>query len=80
VAAQQAEQTLPLLTDEERALLDILVASATAKTAARLSAASGLSKEAVVGALDTLRAKGLVTSFNTVVASYGARFPGLEVR
>ncbi len=80
VAAQQAEQTLPLLTDEERALLDILVASATATTATQLSACSGLSKEAVVGALDALREKGLVTRFNTVVESYGALFPGLEVR
>jgi hypothetical protein len=72
------EATTPL-GEEEKRLLDILVASRSSRTAAQLSTTSGLPKEQVVGALGSLRAKGLVTRFNTLVESYGARFPGVEV-
>jgi DNA-binding IclR family transcriptional regulator len=80
VAAQQPAQALAALTDEEKTLLDLLVASGAAKTAAQLSTASGLPKETVIVAVDGLRSRGLVTRLNTVVESYRAAFPGLEVR
>ena len=76
---QQAERTLSVLTDQERLVLDALVISAAARTAAQLSAASGLSREQVANALESLRARGLVTQFNTLIESYGACFPGLEL-
>lgn len=76
---QQAEQSLSALTDQERTVLDVLVTSAAARTAAQLSAASGLPREQVASALESLRVKGLVTQFNTVIESYGARVPGLEL-
>ena len=79
-AQQQAAQTLSALTDHERLVLDVLVTSEAARTAAQLSTASGLSREQVAIALESLRVKGLVTQFNTVIESYGARFPGLELR
>ena len=79
-AEQQAAQTLAALNEQERAVLDVLMASATARTAARLSGVSGLTREQVAIALESLRVKGLVTQFNTVIESYGARFPGLELR
>jgi hypothetical protein len=77
---RQAAQTGAALNDEERALLDVLMASATARTAAQLSASTGLSREQVATALESLRVQGLVTRFNTLIESYGARFPGLELR
>ncbi len=79
-AQRQAAQSLSALTDQERLVLDVLVTSQAARTAAQLSAASGLSREQVVIALESLRVKGLVTQFNTVIESYGALFPGLELR
>jgi DNA-directed RNA polymerase sigma subunit (sigma70/sigma32) len=79
-AEQQAAQTLAALNEQERAVLDVLMASATARTAAQLSAASGLSREQIATALESLRVQGLVTQFNTLIESYGARFPGLELR
>ncbi len=79
-AQEQAAQSLSALTDQERLVLDVLVTSAAARTAAQLSAASGLSREQVAIALDSLRVQGLVTQFNTLIESYGARFPGLELR
>jgi predicted transcriptional regulator len=77
---QQAAQASPALTDQEKAVLDVLMASPTARTAAQLSAASGLSRDQVANAIAGLRVQGLVTRFNTVIESYGARFPGLELR
>ena len=77
---QQAAETLSALTDQERAVLDVLIASATARTATQLSAASGLPRDEVANAIESLRVQGLVTRFNTVIESYGARFPGLELR
>jgi hypothetical protein len=76
---QQGAPDLSALTDQERAVLEILVASATARTAAQLSAASGLPREQVASALESLRVKGVVTLLNTVIESYGARFPGLDL-
>ena len=72
---QQAAQAPPALTDQERAVLDLLVASTTARTVAQLSAASGLPRDQVANAIESLRVQGLVTRFNTVIESYGARFP-----
>ena len=79
-AQQQAAQSPSALTYQERLVLDVLVTSQAARTAAQLSAASGLTREQVATALDSLRVQGLVTQFNTVIESYGARFPGLELR
>ena len=77
---QHAPQVLSTLTDQERTLLHILVVSATARTASQLSAASGLSRDQVASTLESLRVQGLVTRYNTVIESYGALFPGLELR
>jgi predicted transcriptional regulator len=71
--------TAAVLSDEERKLLDLLVSCGAARTPAQLSAGCGLEREQVAQALDSLRAKGLVTRLNTVVESYTARFPGVEV-
>jgi predicted ArsR family transcriptional regulator len=79
-AQRQAAQSLSVLTDHERLVLDVLLTSQAARTAAQLSAASGLSREQVVTTLESLRVQGLVTQFNTLIESYGARFPGLELR
>lgn len=67
------------ITADERAVLEILVACRTARTAAQLSAGCGLARDRVTGALDGLRSRGLVTRVNTLVESYVARFPGIEV-
>jgi DprA winged helix domain len=79
-AQQQAAETPSALTDQERTLLDILKASTTARTTAQLAADSGLPRDQVASMLESLRVKGLVTLFNTVIESYGARFPDLEMR
>ena len=60
-------------------MLHALLACETGGTAAQLAAGSGLTREQVANALQDLRAKGLVTCLNTVVASYAARFPGIRV-
>ena len=73
-----AETPLVLAADE-RAVLDILVGCGEARTAAQLAGGCGLPRDQVARALADLRAKGLVTRFNTLVESYAARFPGLEV-
>ncbi len=67
-----------LSTDEELVLYALL-ACESGGTAAQLAAGSGLTREQVASALQDLRAKGLVTCLNTVVASYAARFPGIRV-
>ena len=60
-------------------MLETLVACGSARTVAQLCASSGLDRGQVAGTLESLRAKGLVTRFNTLVESYAARFPGIEV-
>jgi DNA-binding MarR family transcriptional regulator len=80
VAAQPSAPEIPLaLTAEEKSLLETLVACGTARTVAQLCASSGLDRGQVIGMLKSLRAKGVVTRFNTLVESYAARFPGIEV-
>ncbi len=69
----------PPLSDHEKVILEILVSCKTSRTQAQLSSASGLGRGVVVGALESLREKGLVIGFNTLVESYAARFPGIEV-
>jgi hypothetical protein len=79
-AAQPAAPEIPLaLTDEEKTVLETLVACKAARTVAQLCASSGLDRGQVTGTLESLRAKGLATRFNTLVESYAARFPGIEV-
>jgi hypothetical protein len=67
------------ITADEKTVLEILVAGGTAKSMAQLALSSGLGREGVAGVLEGLRAKGLVTRVNTLVESYAARFPGIEV-
>jgi hypothetical protein len=68
-----------VLAADERTVLDILVGCGEARTAAQLVGSCGLPRDQVAQALADLRTKGLVTRFNTLVESYAARFPGLEV-
>ena len=71
---------IPLaLTAEEKSVLETLVVCRAARTVAQLCASSGLDRGQVTGTLESLRTKGLVTQFNTLVESYAARFPGVEV-
>jgi hypothetical protein len=67
------------LTVEERSVLETLVACGTARTIAQLCAGAGLSRGQVASSVESLRSKGLVTRFNTLVESYAARFPGIQV-
>jgi DNA-binding MarR family transcriptional regulator len=67
------------LTVEEKSVLQTLVGCGSARTVAQLCASSGLDRGQVTGTLESLRAKCLVTRFNTLVESYAARFPGVEV-
>jgi DNA-binding MarR family transcriptional regulator len=78
-ASQPAADQAPVVTPEEKKVLDILLSSRTGRTVSQLSSRSGLPRDQVASALESLRAKGLVTRFNTLVESYAARFPGLEV-
>jgi hypothetical protein len=79
-AAPSSVPESPLaLAAEERAVLEILVTCGTARTMAQLCASAGLSRGQVASTVESLRAKGLVTRFNTLVESYAARFPGIEV-
>ena len=75
-----SDAAIPLvLAADERAVLDVLVACGEARTAAQLVGSCGLPRDQVAKALAELRTRGLVTRFNTLVESYAARFPGLEV-
>jgi hypothetical protein len=67
------------LSADERAVLEVLVDCGTSRTEAQIAAKCGLPRENVAGGLEALRAKGLVSRFNTLVESYAARFPGVEV-
>ena len=66
------------LTAEEKSVLETLLACGTARTIAQLCVGAGLSRGQVVSTVESLRAKGLVTRFNTLVESYAARFPGID--
>lgn len=77
--SRPAEAQHLVLTDDEKTVLDFLVLCRTARTVAQVCAGAGLGRKQAVDSLDSLRAKGLVTRFNTLVASYAARFPGVEV-
>lgn len=68
-----------VLSADERAVLEELMGCKTGRTVAQIAAGCALPRENVSCALDELRARGLVTRFNTLVESYAARFPGLEV-
>ena len=69
----------PVLNDDEKNVLNALVKCSASQTAGQLSASCGLTREQVAIALESLRAKGLVTRHNTLVESYASRFPGVEV-
>jgi hypothetical protein len=68
-----------VLSPDERAVIEVLVDCRTSRTEAQIAAKCGLPRESVAGGLESLRAKGLVSRFNTLVESYAARFPGVEV-
>lgn len=76
---KSGSDTTVVISDEEKQVLDLLVSCGAARTPAQLSSACGLGREHVAQALDGLRAKGLINPLNTVVESYTARFPGIEV-
>lgn len=78
-AAGQAAPPQLVLNQQEKSVLDFLVACKGGKTAAQVAAGTQMDREEVVAALDSLRKRGLVTRFNTLVESYAARFPGVEV-
>ncbi len=69
--------TSTALSDAERGVLDVLLASKGSRTITQLSASCGLDKKQITSALENLHSKGLITRLNTVVASYAARFPGV---
>jgi len=79
VTQPPAPEIPPALTIEEKSVLATLVACKTSRTVAQLCTSCSLGRGQVTASLDSLRAKGLVTRFNTLVESYGARFPGMEV-
>ena len=62
----------------ERLVLDTL-GEATSMTSGQLRVQTGLTPEELASALDSLRAKGVVASLNTVVESYRSRFPGVSL-
>jgi DNA-binding MarR family transcriptional regulator len=74
-----ASESAADLSADEKSILEVLVSCGSARTIAQLCATSGMDREQVTPVVEGLRAKGLVTRFNTLVESYGARFPGLEV-
>jgi len=78
-APAPANHTPPSVSPDERALLAILVDCKTARTVGQLCSVSGLDREQIIPALAGLRSKGLVSRYNTVVESFAARFPGIEV-
>jgi DprA winged helix domain len=79
-AVQPATQdSPPTLTAEEKSVLETLMACGTARTVAQLCASSGLDRKQVASTLADLRTKGLVTRFNTLVESYAARSPRVDV-
>jgi predicted transcriptional regulator len=77
-SAEVSESALALSADEKM-VLQALVSCGGARTIAQLCASCGMDREQVAPVVESLRAKGLVTRFNTLVESYGARFPGVEV-
>jgi hypothetical protein len=70
---------LPVLADEEAAVLDLMSQSGHCLTFGTIRSRSGLETEQVRAVLESLRANGLVVRLNTVVESYASRFPGLDV-
>jgi hypothetical protein len=68
-----------VLSAHEKAVLEVLMECGTSRTEAQIAAKCGLPRDIVAGSLETLRTKGLVSRFNTLVESYIARFPGVEV-
>jgi hypothetical protein len=82
IGGEAVGQTPPpqlVLSQQEKSVLDFLVACKDGKTAAQIGAGAHMDREEVAAALDSLRKRGLVTRFNTLVESYAARFPGVEV-
>lgn len=70
---------LPVLADEEAAVLGLMSRSGHCLTFGILRSRSGLETEQLRAVLESLRADGLVVRLNTVVESYASRFPGMDV-
>jgi RIO-like serine/threonine protein kinase len=70
---------LPLLADQEAAVLDLMSRSGHCLTFGTIRSRTGLDTEELRSALDSLRTDGLVVRLHTVVESYACRFPGLDV-
>lgn len=70
---------LPVLADEEAAVLALMSRSDHCLTLGTIRSRTGLGTEELRVVLESLRAKGLIVRLNTVVESYASRFPGLDV-
>jgi RIO-like serine/threonine protein kinase len=70
---------LPVVTDQEAAVLDLMSRSGHCLTFGTIRSRTGLDTEELRCALESLRTDGLVVRLNTVVESYACRFPGLDV-
>ncbi len=70
---------LPVLSDAEVEVLRILTDQGTRLTLSQLVSCTDFSREEVGMAIGGLRAKGLISSLNTVVESYSCRYPGVRV-
>jgi len=70
---------LPVLADEEAAVLALMSRSEHCLTFGTIRSRSGLATAELRVVLESLRAEGLIVRLNTVVESYASRFPGLDV-
>ena len=70
---------LPVLADEEAAVLALMSQSGHCMTFGTIRSRTGLETEELRSVLESLRTDGLVVRLNTVVESYACRFPGLDV-
>lgn len=72
-------KALPVLADEEAAVLALMSKSDHCLTLGTIRSRTGLETDELRAVLESLRANGLVVRLNTVVESYASRFPGLDV-
>lgn len=70
---------LPVLSDVEVEVLRVLTDQGRRLTLGQLVSCTDFSREELGMAIGGLRAKGLISSLNTVVESYSCRFPGVRV-
>jgi hypothetical protein len=71
--------TLVELSEAQKLVLDCLERAGTGLTVKQLGSALSLSGTSLQGALDGLLERKLVVRLNTVIPSYGCRYPGVGV-